>query len=103
MPLSRRKRRMLGALVAFYVVATIVARRRGYGIGGPTIVRCRRGHLFTTLWIPGVSVKSVRLGWWRLQRCPVGDHWSIVSPVREADLTEDERRSAQERGDTPLP
>jgi len=27
---------------------------RGYPIGGRLVVRCRQGHLFTTLWIPGV-------------------------------------------------
>jgi hypothetical protein len=26
-------------------------------------VRCRRGHLFTAIWIPGISFKAVRLGW----------------------------------------
>jgi hypothetical protein len=36
------------------------------------------------------------LGWWRLQRCPVGNHWSIVTPVKEADVTEEEKRIASE-------
>jgi hypothetical protein len=89
---SRRKR--LLAVGVFYVVATIVARLRGYRFGRNLVVRCRDGHLFTTIWIPGVSLKSIRLGWWRLQRCPVGNHWSIVTPVREADLTDGERRAA---------
>jgi hypothetical protein len=54
--LSPRRRRRLGLLViATYVVGTIVARRRGYMVGTSTIVRCRSGHLFTTIWIPGVS------------------------------------------------
>jgi hypothetical protein len=48
-------------------------------------------------------VKSIRLGWWRLQRCPGGAHWSIVSPVREADLDDDERRAAHERRDVRIP
>jgi hypothetical protein len=96
---SRRKRRF--ALVAgFYAVATILARRRGYRFGTNLVVRCRRGHLFTTIWIPGLSVKSIRLGWWRFQRCPVGPHWSIVVPVKDNDLTDDERRLAAGRRDT---
>src|SRR5262245_38635949 len=99
----RRRRRLLGAAVLFYAVTTFVARRRGYGVGGDTIVRCRQGHLFTTLWIPGVSLKSVRLGWWRIQRCPVGGHWSLVEPVRAADLTEEERRLAAETHDARIP
>ena len=103
-PLSRReRRRLLVGVVAFYVAATIVARRLGYGFGTETVVRCRRGHLFTTIWIPGVSVKSVRLGWWRLQRCPVGGHWSLVAPVRAADLTAGERRAAGESRDVRIP
>ena len=58
-----------------------VLRRRGQGFGGRVAVRCRDGHVFTTLWIPGASVTSLRLGPWRYQRCPVGQHWSLVTPV----------------------
>ena len=85
------------------LAATIVLRRLGYGIGGNTVVRCRQGHLFTTIWVPGASLKSIRLGWWRLQRCPVGQHWSIVTPVKESDLTEEERRFAREHKDIRIP
>ena len=80
-----------------------MARSRGYRVGGRTVVRCRDGHLFTTLWIPGVSVKALRLGWWRVQRCPVGKHWSVVRPVREADLTPSELRAAHAHADGRLP
>jgi hypothetical protein len=100
---SRRKRRVALVVVAFYAAATVVARWRGYRFGLNLVVRCRRGHLFTTIWIPGVSVKSIRLGWWRLQRCPVGPHWSIVTPVRDADLTDEERLLAGERRDSRVP
>jgi hypothetical protein len=71
--------------------------------GGWLVVRCREGHLFTTLWIPGASLKSVRLGLWRLQRCPVGRHLSLVTPVREARLDDDERRRAAAARDLALP
>lgn len=77
--------------------------RRGYGLGGNVIVRCRRGHLFTTIWVPGASVKSLRLGWWRFQRCPVGPHWSLVTPVRTADLSEQERAEAAGHHDVHVP
>ncbi len=91
-------------VVVVLVVGTLLARRRGYsGLGGNTVVRCRDGHLFTTIWIPGASVKSIRLGWWRLQRCPVGKHWSLVSPVKVTDLTEEERREAGEHRDVRIP
>ena len=103
MPRRGRRRPRLAALIALYAVATIVARRLGYAIGANTLVRCRDGHLFTTIWIPGVSVKSLRLGWWRVQRCPVGRHWSVVAPVRAADLTEDELQAARTARDLRLP
>ncbi|HXY83982.1 MAG TPA: hypothetical protein VEH52_00755 [Gaiellaceae bacterium] len=102
MPSPRRRRIALAVLVA-HVVGTIVARWRGYRVGANLVVRCRQGHLFTTIWIPGVSFKSVRLGWWRFQRCPVGDHWSLVSPVKETELPEDERRAARAVTDVRLP
>jgi hypothetical protein len=98
-----RKRLVLIVVIAIYAVGTIIARRRGYPMGGNVVVRCRDGHLYTTIWVPGVSVKSVRLGWWRFQRCPVGNHWSLVSPVKEADLSESERRFAHEHQDVRIP
>jgi hypothetical protein len=83
---------------------SIVARRRGYsGIGGDTIVRCSKGHLFTTIWVPGVSFKSIRLGTARLEHCPVGHHWALVRPVKDSDLTEEDRRSAEAHHDVRLP
>ncbi len=85
------------ALVAVLVVQTVVMRRRGYSVGGRTVVRCRSGHLFTTLWVPGASLKAVHLGWARYQYCPVGRHWSLVVPVKDADLTPAERAQAAER------
>ena len=78
-------------------------RARGYPVGGNLIVRCRRGHLFTTLWIPSVSFKALRLGWSRFQWCPVGRHWSLVSPVRDSELTAREKRRALARHDVRLP
>jgi hypothetical protein len=100
---SKRRRRILVVVIVTYVVGTIVARLLGYRVGRNTIVRCKAGHVFTTIWIPGVSVKALRLGWWRLQRCPVGNHWTLVSPVRESDLSEDARRLAAARHDVRIP
>jgi hypothetical protein len=51
-----------------------------------TVVRCKEGHLFTTIWIPMASIKAVRLGNARWQHCPVGKHWSTVVPVDEGTL-----------------
>jgi hypothetical protein len=66
------------------------------GYHGEVIVRCRDGHVFTTIWIPGMSLKAIRLGRIRWQRCPVGDHLTFVTPVDYADLTERERRMARQ-------
>ena len=95
-------RRAVGTLAAI-AGFTLAARARGYGLGWNTAVRCRQGHLFTTLWIPGVKVKGLDLGVARLQWCPVGKHWSLVVPVREADLSEEERASALAHRDVRIP
>jgi hypothetical protein len=84
-------------------VATVVARRRGYSLGGAVAVRCLRGHLFTTVWVPGASLKALKLGWWRLQWCPVGHHLSLVRPVKASALDADEREFAAAHRDLPLP
>ena len=97
----RRRRRLL--LVAALLLEPVLMKLRGYPIGGNLIVRCREGHLFTTLWIPDVSVKAIRLGWWRVQRCPIGEHWSIVIPVRESELSDAERQLARRVHDIRLP
>ena len=97
-------RRSRQAFLATAVLVEVAAlRARGYGLGGSVVVRCRRGHLFSTIWIPGVSFKSIRLGWWRIQRCPVGGHWSIVTPVNRSELAEDERQIAADRKDIRIP
>jgi len=101
----KRSGRVGLALAAGLTVAeaAFVARRRGSWTGAETVVRCRQGHLFTTLWIPGGSLKTVRLGPWRLQRCPVEGHWTLVTPVRISDLTLAERQSASQNRDLPIP
>jgi hypothetical protein len=100
---KRSRRALVAAVVGLHVVGTVVARRRGYPLGGNVVVRCRRGHLFTTIWIPGASFKAVRLGPARLQRCPVGPHWSLVTPVKTADLSDEEREAAAARRDIRIP
>ena len=86
---------VLIVVAALVIVANVAVRRRGYAIPGKTIVRCSTGHLFTTTWIEGGSFKAIRLGpLTRYQRCPVGNHWAIVHPVRDEDLTDEERRTA---------
>jgi hypothetical protein len=60
-----------------------------------TIVRCSKGHLFTTIWVPLGSFKAVRLGPRRYQRCPVGHHWALVRKVDPDTLTPAELEAAQ--------
>jgi hypothetical protein len=84
------------AIVLIVVVAVVVAlnvrmRRAGYAIPGRAAVRCKDGHLFRTMWVEGGAFTAVRLGLTtRYMRCPVGNHWAIVHPVKEADLTDAE-------------
>jgi hypothetical protein len=105
MSTSKRKRRLgvTAAVVAGYIVGTIVATRAGYRVGRNSFVRCRLGHVFTTTWIPGGSVKALRLGLWRIQWCPVGRHVDLVRLVKPADLSQAEREFAAAHHDIPVP
>jgi hypothetical protein len=67
------------------------------------IVRCRAGHLFTTRWVPLMSLKAIRLGPYRIQRCPVGGHWSVVTMVDPSTLTPLELDHARAMRDTFIP
>jgi len=100
---ERDRRRLIPAALSALLAGTMLARTRGYRLGRNAIVRCRQGHLFTTIWIPGASIKSIRLGWWRLQRCPVGGHWTLVRPVKESELSEAELLRARETKDLRVP
>jgi hypothetical protein len=100
---GKRGRVILAGIVVAYAAGTIIATRQGYSFGKNSVVRCRQGHLFTTVWIPGASVKALRLGFWRLQCCPVGRHLDLVHPVKDADLTDAERSFALAHHDAPVP
>jgi hypothetical protein len=99
-----KRRLVVFAVVAVgYAVGTAIAVRQGYSFGRNTVVRCRQGHVFTTVWIPGGSVKAVRLGLWRVQWCPVGRHVGLVHPVKDADLSEEQRSFATAHHDVRVP
>jgi hypothetical protein len=66
-------------------------------------VRCRDGHLFTTIWIPFASLKALRLGRRRFQRCPVGHHWSTVTPVDKTNAPATELEAAAAVHDLRIP
>lgn len=99
----QRRKRVFAASLASAVLESVLTWVRSGRLGGSLVVRCRQGHLFTTLWIPAASVKSLRLGWWRVQYCPVGHHWTVVVPVRESELSDEQRRVAHEHHDLPIP
>jgi hypothetical protein len=101
--MSRRVVRTILIIAGLITGGTLIARRLGYNLGTNTIVRCRQGHLFTTIWIPGVKLKELDLVIARIQRCPVGHHWSLVVPVRPATLTAEDREFAQAHHDVKIP
>jgi len=100
---SPRRGLVLALILAVIAVGTIAARLLGYKLGRNTVVRCRQGHLFSTIWIPGVKLKALDLGIARLQHCPVGKHWTLVVPVRDADLTDEQREFARTHHDVRIP
>lgn len=66
------------------------------------IVRCDRGHFYTTIWVPLASFKAFRFGWRRWQRCPLG-HWGWAEPVDPTTLAPDELAQAQTTHDVRIP
>lgn len=84
------------------ILGLLFVRRKGYN-GPDVVVRCRQGHLFTTVWIPGVSFKALRFGLVRFQYCPVGRHWAFVDIVNQSDLTDEQRRFAASHHDRHMP
>ncbi len=100
---SRARGGLRTLLIVGVLLETAGVWLRSHRLGGNVVVRCRRGHLFTTIWIPAASLKSLRLFWWRLQYCPIGRHWTVVTPVDEATLGENDRRLAREHHDIRIP
>ena len=90
-------------LAVIFVIGFSYLNKKGYSSGQNVIVRCLAGHLFSTVWIPGISLKAIRLGPIRFQYCPVGDHWSWVDIVDRTKLTEAERHFAETHHDYPIP
>ncbi len=92
-----------GTVAAAYVAGTVVATRLGYSFGGNVVVKCRSGHVFSTIWIPGGSLKSLRLGFWRVQWCPVGKHVTLVHQLKRAEISDEVRQAAAARHDARIP
>ena len=48
-----------------------------------SIVECSGGAYYSTIWVPSVSFKAIRLGSTRVQRCPIHHKWEktwLVAP-----------------------
>lgn len=90
---------LLIAAIAAFVAGAFLVRGKGRPRPGQVVARCRRGHLFMTRWGGGGFPERIDLGWARIQRCPVGDHWTLVVPVGESELTEEKKRLAKKYRD----
>lgn len=66
-------------------------------------VRCKEGHLFTTIWVPLGSLKAARLGNRRYQRCPVGRHWTTVSRLDPSSASSKDLATAAAVHDIHIP
>ncbi|MDQ6947747.1 MAG: hypothetical protein M3256_16130 [Actinomycetota bacterium] len=54
------------------------------------LVRCSSGHLYYTTWWPLGSLKAVRLGPVRWQRCPVEHRFRLARKVDQSSISADE-------------
>lgn len=94
--MPRRLRLGLAIAVVFPLAGLAIARLLGYRLGRHALVRCRAGHVFETTWFPGIKLRAIDLGIARIQRCPVGHHWSLVVPVRVGEREGKEPVAANE-------
>ncbi len=89
---------VVAAFLAF-VVGAVVAHRKGFKQDGEVAARCSQGHLFMTVWVDRWTWKRLDVGFLKIQRCPVGDHWSVVRPLEMSSLTADEKKLAKQTHD----
>ncbi len=67
------------------------------------IVRCSQGALYSTIWVKFISLKAVRLGSKRLQRCPVHHKWETVTRVDPNTLSPQQIAEAEQHKDVAIP
>jgi hypothetical protein len=89
-------------VLAIYFFAYLM-KQKGYSFGKNTIVKCGKGELYTTIWIPGGSLKAIRWGMIRYQWCPVGKHFSSARIMRASDLSNEEIAIAGQVHDIYIP
>jgi hypothetical protein len=90
---------VVGAFAGFITVM----KKRGFKFGRDVIVQCGAGHYYTTIWVPGVSLKAVRWGAIRFQRCPVGKHWASARLVNPKEVTPEISEIAAQHHDVRIP
>jgi hypothetical protein len=90
---------VVAAFVAF-AGGAVVAARKGYKNGGEVVARCRQGHLFMTVWVDRFSWHRLDVGFAKIQRCPVGDHLTVVRPVETSALSAEDKKSAKQTRDS---
>jgi len=67
------------------------------------IVQCSQGHYFSTIWMPFGSLKAIRLGDRRIQKCPLCHRFRSVVQVEPDQLTEEELTAAKNLKDSKIP
>ena len=63
-------------------------------------VRCAKGHVYGSVWVPFVSFKAIRLGRQRWQRCPVCQRFRMTTRVSRSELTPALEAEARARPDS---
>jgi hypothetical protein len=91
---SRRRRWLINS--AAVLLEPVAMKPRGYRIAGTRWSAAAKVTCSRRIRISGAALKAVRFGWWRLQRCPVGNHWSIRDPG-QGDRAERGREAGRER------
>jgi hypothetical protein len=81
----------------------LIARRLGHKIGRNCTLRYHQRHAFATLWFPGGKIRTNDDGAPRFGRCPLGDHSTLVIPVRDRNLTIEQRLQTAGHHDVRLP
>jgi hypothetical protein len=64
---------------------------------------CLRKRSLCSSRLPGESLKAILLGWGETAAMSSGDHVTFVTPVRDSDLTDAQRRFAQEHSEGRIP
>jgi hypothetical protein len=75
------------AWILLFTIPALILSIRGMSVGKEVPVRCAGGHYYSTIWIPGISFKALRLARRRYQFCPVGRHWAWTRQLFEDEKT----------------